>query len=141
MLFRSVTHIGSEAFNSCYLLKNVVLPKSINYIGPMAFGLTGINEISVPGSVKFVGQYMFAGCDNLTTITIESGVQCIGDYAFHRCLQSSKIIIPASVTSIGINAFGNVIYNLDYGLITIYTTEGSYASQYADEHGIPCVIN
>ncbi|MEN6595734.1 MAG: leucine-rich repeat domain-containing protein [Clostridiaceae bacterium] len=136
-----ITHIGSEAFRGCYLIKNVVLPKSINYIGPMAFSQSGINEIFVPGSVKFIGQYMFAWCENLTTITIESGVQNIGDYAFHRCLQSSKIIIPASVTNIGINAFGNVLYDLDYGLITIYTTEGSYASQYANEHGIPCVIN
>jgi len=59
----------------------------------------------IPNSVISIGDYVFLGCNNLTSITIPNGVTTIGEEAFADCIRLSSVIIPNSVTGIGDWAF------------------------------------
>ena len=79
--------------------------------------------------LKYIGNYAFHYCFNLTSVTIPNSVTRIGIYAFSNCGLKS-VTIPNSVTSIGNYAFE---YCKGLNSITIgsgVTTIGSYAFQY-----------
>jgi hypothetical protein len=71
-----------------------------------AFGnCTGLESITIPGSVISIGEWAFAGCTGLTSVTIEEGVKSIERYAFFGCANLTSITIPNSVISIENGAF------------------------------------
>ncbi|MDR2410980.1 MAG: leucine-rich repeat domain-containing protein [Bacteroidales bacterium] len=49
----------------------------------------------------------FSGCYGLTSVTIPNSVRGIGDYAFYKCICLTSIIIPDLLTDIGHMAFSN----------------------------------
>ena len=63
--------------------------------------------ITIPNSVKDIGDFAFCNCTKLTSITIPNGVTSIGKDAFYNCTGLKSITIPNSVTSIGKDAFYN----------------------------------
>ena len=65
----------------------------------------GIKKIIIKEGVTRIGNWAFAGCQNLTSVEIPNSVTSIGDYAFRECLYLPSIEIPNSVTSIGKQAF------------------------------------
>ena len=95
--------------------------------------LAKITDIHLPDSVMSIGDEAFSGCLSLTGIVIPDGVTSIGDGVFSGCSALTSITIPASVVKIGSSAFRNCP-----GL-TIHAPEGSYAAEYAKEHGIPII--
>ena len=66
--------------------------------------IVGCKKSFIPTSVKIIGHWAFAGCNNLTSITIPNSVTTIGLYSFTVCGLTS-IVIPYSVTSIANGAF------------------------------------
>ena len=104
-----VTSIGNNAFSRC----------------------TSLKELTIPGSVKRIGDDAFANCSGIAALTISEGVTSIGMHAFYGCGSFQKATIPASVTSIGTDAFASCNPNL-----VIHGTSGTAAAQYAKEHGI-----
>jgi hypothetical protein len=62
-------------------------------------------SITIPGSVRSIGEDAFLYCTSLTRVTIESGVISIGENAFDDCTSMTNVTIPGSVTSIGYYAF------------------------------------
>ena len=108
-------------------IKDVVIPDKINgytvtEIGEYAFSSRNVelykfqwfkyqekdnmfNSISIPETVKSIGDYAFAGCFKLTSINMSSGVTMIGNYAFYECEGLTTVNIPNSVTTIGDYAF------------------------------------
>ena len=76
-----LTAIEGHAFHGCNVLKN----------------------ITIPASVKTIGEYSFAGCSALESVTYEDGstLTSIGNNAFDRCEALKSITIPASVETIG----------------------------------------
>lgn len=63
-----------------------------------------------------------------------TGVPNIGDYLFYRRPDLTRVYLPDSVTEIGEHAFA------DNCQTTIYCHAGSYAEQYAKDHGIKYAI-
>ena len=108
------------------------IPNGITSIGSMAFnGCSKLTSISIPDSVSSIGMGAFYDCYELASITIPEGVTTIEEFTFYSCYSLSSISISASVTSISEYAFSGC-ENL-----TITASEGSYAHQFAQEHGIP----
>ena len=77
-----VTSIGNQAFQKCYF-----------------------TNISIPESVKRIGEYAFSQCTNLISISIPDGVTSIGGYAFSACTNLKTITIPKSCTKFGYYVF------------------------------------
>ena len=104
-----VTAIGAEAFNlwgNSKALKSVTIPNSIKSIGDDAFnGCHGLTSLTIPNSVTTIGARAFRFCDHLTSITIPNSIESIGDDAFLACHGLTSVTIPNSVTTIGASAF------------------------------------
>lgn len=79
----TITKIGNDAFEDCYLL----------------------TSITIPDSVTEIGRYAFSGCTSLTRVTIGNSVTEIGESAFNGCTSLANINIPNSVTKIERQAF------------------------------------
>ncbi len=82
-----------------------IIPSSVTAIGPCAFKGSNLYRISIPNSVKSVGDEAFSGCAALTSVTIGNSVTSIGARAFEGCTGLTSITIPNSVTSISERAF------------------------------------
>ena len=86
-------------------IKTIVFGDSVEYIpARLCNYINSLTSITIPNSVKSIGEYAFAGCDSLKSVTIDKGVTDIGKSAFAYCGLHS-ITIPNSVTSIGEHAF------------------------------------
>jgi hypothetical protein len=64
-----------------------------------------IKAVTLPNTLKSIGDYAFYGCGHLTSVTIPASVTSIGNSAFYGCSGLTSITIPSSVTSIGNSAF------------------------------------
>ena len=85
-------------------INKVVIENGVTNIGNYAFCSLPITSITIPKSVKKIGEGAFQYCSALTSITIPNSVTSIGDWAFNGSGLTS-IIIPNSITSIGWNTF------------------------------------
>ena len=112
----SVTYRG-EAYYTYYneYIGNVVIPSKVTYedeeysvtkIGDWVFyGCNSLTSITIPESVTEIGEMTFILCSSLTSITLHEGLTEIGESAFYGCSSLTSITIPESVTEIGSNAF------------------------------------
>ena len=71
------------------------------------FDCINLTSISVPNSVKDIGEWAFAGCSLLSSIDIPNSVISIGNNAFAGCLSLKYISIPESVICLNGNPFGD----------------------------------
>ena len=60
-----------------------------------------IMSVTIPNSVRRIGDCAFQNCDSLTSVTIPNSVMYIGDWAFCGCDSLTSVTIPNSVKSIG----------------------------------------
>lgn len=172
----TVTKIGTYAFYNCSNLATISIPSTLTDFGYNAFGGTAwlnnyagdfviVNEIllnykgvggkvTVPSTVKVIGQGAFFGNDTITRVAIPSSVTTIGygafgyctylsevviaegttkieDRAFSDCYSLTRILIPNSVTSIGQYVFDYV------SQFTICGNAGSVAELYASKNTLP----
>ena len=101
-----VTEIVNSAFKYCRSLTSITLPKSLRKIGEYAFyECGGLTEIIIPEGVTEIASHTFDGCTWLTSITLPKSLRKIGEYAFYECTGLTTIIIPEGVTEIAASAF------------------------------------
>ena len=129
-LNQGLKSIGEMAFGNTPSLVDVSLPDSLEFMGEGAFVLSGIREITVPGSVKTIEQQVFSTCSNLERIVLEDGVESIKHQAFEDCDNLVSVEIPASVTEIESLAF---IYSEE---TVIEAPKGSVAEAFAEDNGM-----
>lgn len=63
-------------------------------------------SVSIPVSVKHIGQEAFSGHTELKKVSIPAYVEDIAYNAFHGCTSLTELFIPDTVTEIGTGAFG-----------------------------------
>lgn len=87
-------------------MKSITIPNSVKTIGNEAFSAcTGLTFVTIPNSVTTIGDYAFLSCTGLTSVTIPGSATTIGNGAFLGCTELTSVTIPNSVTTIGIGAF------------------------------------
>ena len=102
----SVVKIEDYAFADCAGLQKVNIPSSVTSIGTGVFeGCLSLQTISLPNSIKDIGSYAFAGCTSLTGITMPDSIQDIKFWTFAGCVSLEMIKIPETVVEIGYEAF------------------------------------
>ena len=124
----SVTTIDDCAFEFCYGLTSVTIPKSVTSIGGSAFyGCYGLTSITIPNSVTSIGNSTFEGCSDLTSVHISNSVTSIGERTFFNCSSLTSVTIPNSVTSIGNYAFYDCSGLTSVTIPNSVTSIGNYA--------------
>ena len=75
----TVSDIGESAFQGCYRLTAVTIPKSVTHIGENAFhGCGTLTAVTIPESVTEIGKGAFSDCINLGTVTVLNETCSIG---------------------------------------------------------------
>ncbi len=99
--------IGRQAFYYSGL-ESISLPGSLLDIEYSAFESAGsLSGIDIPGNVKKIGDRAFNGCSSLNNISLGGDILSIGDYAFAYCSSITGLVLPDKVTYIGNSAFSN----------------------------------
>ena len=73
----------------------------------LCHGMSDIQSIIIPNSLRKIGDYAFSKCSSLNSITIPNSVTNIGQAAFDECSSLTTITIPEKVSKIGWGAFSN----------------------------------
>lgn len=118
----------SSGFQGITNIQSVVLPNTLEEVGPKAFyGCTGLTNIVLPNSLKKIGTEAFRSCTNLPTITLPAGITNIESGVFWDSRKLDNIVLPAGLKTLGSWAFayctGLTQIKLNSGLETI----GNYA--------------
>ena len=101
------TIVKGELFSGCTSLKKVTLLEGVTSIEFKAFyNLTGLKEIHFASTTNTIKGYAFSG-SGLESITIPETISYIGDYAFSNCNRLVSASIPKSANSLGISIFEN----------------------------------
>lgn len=84
-------------------IKSITWGKSIEEIQEEAFYGSDMSSITIPGTVKTIGDYAFANNEFLTEVKLNEGLTRLS--GFSDCKKLATIDIPSTVTTIGGNAF------------------------------------
>jgi len=85
--------------------KTYAVPEGTQAIMAHAFGDAPLAEVTIPGSVRFIGENAFLFCKSLKAVTLSEGVEEFGDYPFQWCSGLTKITLPASLAKVSRNPF------------------------------------
>lgn len=95
------------------------------------YGCNELTSITLPNTIRFIGDFAFYNCSGLTSITLPNSIRTIVGHAFYNCTALSSITFPNTVTSIGEKAFHNTAWynNQPDGLVytgsVIYDYKGT----------------
>ncbi|MGC7185986.1 leucine-rich repeat protein [Metamycoplasma hominis] len=64
-------------------------------------------KVTIPSSIKEIGDSAFLGCQNLKEVILNEELEKIGDYAFWDCSKLEEVVLNKSLKEIGDNAFEN----------------------------------
>ena len=96
---------GKELIRYRQASGSVVVPDTVEKIAPFAFWSDRITQVSIPPSVRVIGERAFLWCRNLTEITLSEGLQEICSGAFCGCSRLKRIVLPESLRMLGPEAF------------------------------------
>ena len=114
------------------VIPGLVDGKPVGSITFEAFLSSNIQTVDIPGTVKQIYISAFEDCRNLTTVNVAYGLEYVDSRTFANDVRLSAVVLPSTVTWIANDAFEGC----DWSILTIYGVEGSFAQQYAEEHGI-----
>ena len=63
-------------------VRKLIIPEGVTEIQEGAFNTSKISEVILPSTLKKIGEWAFAACENLKNVTIPDGVMLIPAFAF-----------------------------------------------------------
>jgi len=90
----SVKVIMNNAFSECTHLKDVTFGNGLRVIGNYAFSECGFATLLLPESIYSIGDYAFAGNEELQTVYIPSTIVNLGVDLFEKCSKLKIIYTP-----------------------------------------------
>ena len=125
--YNNYTLWGKYYGNAQPAVKSITLPVTLKHIGQYCFyGSQNLTAIELPSGVEAIDPYAFYNCTSLT-IEFSDSLKTIGSYAFYNCTSLVNLTIPAKVTSIGERAFYQCTNLGNIQLSDSLKTIGSYA--------------
>lgn len=71
------------------------------------YGSTALTSVTLPATIKEIGEDLFTNCSNLTAVTLNEGLTKIGKRAFADCRSLKDAPLPTELKTIGESAFEN----------------------------------
>lgn len=87
-------------------LNEYVVKEGVAIIGDRAFYDAKLRTVTLPNSLRAIGQSAFAGCKNLTDVALPEGLEVIKDTAFRDCESLAELALPSTLLEVGARAFG-----------------------------------
>ena len=138
----SLRVIPKEAFNSCPRLASITWGNAVEEIGYAAFWAQASTVLTLPPTLRKVGDYAFAACSNrLRKVSVQGQLDTMGEYVFESAnLEELRFYgsVPPAVTGAGpLGRIGSldviVVCGLDNWLADSYW--GQFADKYVEECG------
>ncbi len=105
-------------FEGCTALTEFTVPDTVKGLNETFFGCTNLTDVTIPESVLALA-YTFAGCESLTEIELPKTLLKIGNFTFNGCDSLTGVSVPDSVTEIGERVFPssteNGFFNVSIG--------------------------
>lgn len=138
--------LGNGVFLNCRGLKEVSLPTTLRGIGSTdatgcpkilgseikyegAFEYSGLEAVTVPEGVKYIGENSFAGCGQLKRAVLPDNLKEIRENTFRWCKNLREVTFPQGLDAVRISAFEGCdalqTVELPEGVTTI--EEGAFA--------------
>lgn len=87
-------------------LNGYEVKEGVEIIGDRAFYDAKLRTVTLPNSVRAIGQSAFSGCKNLTDVALPEGLEVIKDTAFRDCKSLAELTLPSTLLEVGARAFG-----------------------------------
>ena len=87
-------------------LNEYEVKEGVAIIGDRAFYDAKLRTVTLPNSLRAIGQSAFAGCKNLTDVALPEGLEVIKDAAFRDCESLAELTLPSTLLEVGARAFG-----------------------------------
>lgn len=84
---------------------SVVISPGVTSVGANAFRCINMYSISIPETVRTIGDYAFQQCSKLTMVSIPEGCEVIGESAFAKCVALTGVTIPSTIKEVKAGAF------------------------------------
>lgn len=110
----TVTSITAYCFTDNVVLQSVSLPNTIKGMGESCFaGCSKLSSIKLPSQLAELKANTFQNCSALEEISLGKQISSLGDNCFQNCSKLSHINLPSSLTMIGNSCFaGSAIENI-----------------------------
>lgn len=117
--------IPSFLFSNSQNIAHFVIPEGVETIDDDAFTQNQISSLSLPSTLKKIGDRAFTQCLNLKTITIPENVEEIGHQAFYLIYPTDIYVLAKQAPKIYRDTF---YHNACYGGGSGYNTGADYLS-------------
>ena len=119
--------VSITGFRQKNSIRYVTIPSTVKKIGDMAFyNCKKLYSVAIGTGVKTIGEKAFSGCVELESINLRN-TKTLGDMAFYGCTKLNWVDCGTALKSIGARAFWNS-KSLDYlKFSTTLETIGDYA--------------
>lgn len=105
-----VVGVKDNAFFSNSILKSVTLPNTIKSLGNTSFaGCSSLSSITLQVGLESIGNNCFQGCTSLQSVVIPHNVRSIGDAAFANCSGLKDVRLPDSIVSVQNSTFSGCV--------------------------------
>ena len=102
IICEGVTAICDEAFRGCSSrsFMKVSIPPSVTHIGRYAFANSGVESVTIPTTIAYLGAGAFYDCNYLYGVTLSTQLPTLYSKTFAGCEKLTSIIIPGSVSTL-----------------------------------------
>ena len=86
-------------------IHEIIVPHGVKEIKGATFRGSSLSKITLPISLRTIGQFAFECCNKLQFVVIPEGVENIESYAFLGCEKLESVILPSSLVKMGLRVF------------------------------------
>ncbi len=130
----TVIGIAAEAFKKSEALRTITLPNTLRLIGNDAFArCSNLEAIELPDGLEDIGASAFMGCTSLLTVNIPASVNNINSNPWARC--SSLIEINVDEANENYKSEDGVLFTKNGQYLVVYPI-GSIRTEYAIPDGV-----